>query len=253
PLEVVAVLVALEVVVAGLAEALPDRVGLVLADGAHGLPLALQALQLGRGRLPVDRVPDGLRLLAQSRLLREVRGPLLFALALVLLATREEHVGGLAEAPPDRLRLRPRHRSRRLPLRLQPLQLFGGLEPVGRLGEGLRPLAQRLLGLQVGEELGGLFREVRVAARLDLVAGRPEAIPEHLALFLRGFPGLLPAGVQVAQRYRGLLEVFRIEQRFRLHAQLFLHRYVGPPLPLGVLAELLPDRVEGLARALEPR
>ena len=75
PRVLVAVLVAVEEVVAGGAEPLPHRLGPALLDRPDRAPLGLQPLELGGGRLPVGGLPEGLGLLAEGLLLREVVAP----------------------------------------------------------------------------------------------------------------------------------------------------------------------------------
>ena len=134
--DLVAVVVALEELVGGGAEARPDRLGLVAAHRPDGLPLGLQPLHLGGRGFPLGRLGQGLGADAQGFLRGEVVGPGLLAVGQVLAALAR------------RTRCRPRGTAARdrdrLPVRRGPssCQAFcsswkraAALRPVGRLGE----------------------------------------------------------------------------------------------------------------------
>src|SRR4029077_4936401 len=141
------------------------------------LPLRLQPLHLARGGVPVDRVLDRLRLDDERFLLREVLGPDGLALGEVGVATGEEAIAGAAEALPDRLLLAAADRADRLPLGLQLLDLVGGLNPVGGVGERLGALTQGDLPGEVLAARLGLRREMRLAPRPRFVVRRLEPFP----------------------------------------------------------------------------
>ena len=92
---------------------------------------------------------------AQRFLLGEVGRPRLLAFGEVGVAPREELVAGVAETLPGGARVVARHGADLLPFLLQLLQLVGGLDPVGRIGERLGPLDQRQLAIEVGLALLG--------------------------------------------------------------------------------------------------
>src|SRR5262249_17488630 len=157
---------AIEEVVAGGAEALPDVVGLLLWDRADRLPLLLELLDRLAGLLPLRRLLERLDLDAELFLLRQVRAPLFVKLAEVLLRLLVDQIRRGLEARPQRLVLLLRRRARRLPTRLQILQQRGGatlvLDLVQHGGERLGFLAELL-------ELGDA-REAFPAVRLAELA-----------------------------------------------------------------------------------
>ena len=136
----VAPLVAFEERVTGGAEALPDGLRLVPAHGADRLPLGLQPSDLRGGPVPLAGGRELLGPGAERFLLREVRRPRFLAFRQVGVASREELVAGVAETLPGRARVVARDGADLLPLVLQLLQLVGGLDPVGRVGERLGAL-----------------------------------------------------------------------------------------------------------------
>src|SRR5262249_2567696 len=77
---------------AGGAEALPQRLVLLLGRRPQGLPLRLQPLDELRGRLPVRRAAQALHARAQLLFLALVLGPILVDLGVVQLALLEERV-----------------------------------------------------------------------------------------------------------------------------------------------------------------
>src|SRR5262245_15938744 len=123
------VVVALEELVGGGAEAVPDFVGLVAADGADRLPLGLPALHLAGGGIPLHRLGEDLGALAERFLLRHVLGPRLLAGGQILAAAREERVRGGAESLAELADGVARRRAQVLPRLLQLLESRGGAAP----------------------------------------------------------------------------------------------------------------------------
>ncbi len=176
--------------VAGGAEALPDRVGLALLDRTDRAPLGLELLDLERRLIPVARFGQRLGLRAQRILLREVVVPRGFALREILVAAREEPIARRAEPVPDRLFFSARHRADGFPLGLQLLDRVGGLNPRGRLGLRLGGLAERGLSRQVRRPLLRVGGEARLALGPDFVVRGLEPAPERIRLRARHISGL---------------------------------------------------------------
>ena len=122
--DLVAVLVALEEAIARGAEALPDRLGLVLLHRTDRLPLGLQLLDARPRRSPTRSSRRATPPRAERFLPGEVRGPRLLAMLQIVLAAREEAIAGGAEPFPDGLLMSARHRADGLPLGLQRLDLL---------------------------------------------------------------------------------------------------------------------------------
>ena len=174
--------VALEELVARGAEPLPQQLGAVAADRADRLPVGLELLDAGQRRLPVGRLGERLGLRAERFLLRRVLGPRLLQRGEVGLAAREERVAGGAEAARQLGDLVARRRAGGGPLRLQLLQRLRGRHPVGGLRQGLGRLAQRHARREVDGLLGRDQARLLVAARLQLVGGALEALPQRAAI-----------------------------------------------------------------------
>src|SRR4029079_1226432 len=126
---------------------------------------------------------------AQRLFLREIVRPDRLALREVGMPTREEAVARAAEPLPDRLFLAAAHRANRLPVRLQLLDLVGGLNPGGRVRQRLCAFAQRDLLREVAAACLGLRGEMRLAPGPRLVVRGLEAFPEELALRPRHIGG----------------------------------------------------------------
>ena len=174
------------------------------------------------------------------------------ALGEIGVAAREEAIAGGAEALPDRLLLAAADRADRLPLGLQLLDLVGGLNPVGRVGERLGALAERdLLREVLGARLG-LRREMRLAARPRLVVRRLEAAPQRFALRARHVGGLPPLLLQLAHLLGDRLGILDRLERLHLLAELLLDPDVRPALPVGDVAQLLHLRHQRGLRRLQP-
>src|SRR5439155_4062108 len=88
------------------------------------------------------------------------------------------------------------HRADRLPVDLQLSDFRGGRIPIYRLGERLRPDAQRFFLGQVFGPLLLTIREVRMAARKKAVAGEAKPLPDSLLLPARDRPDGFPLGLQ---------------------------------------------------------
>src|SRR6185503_17965060 len=168
------------------------------------------------------------------------------------VAAGEELVAGGAEPLPDRLLLAAADRTDRLPLRLELLDLVGGLDPVGRSRQHLGALAERDLARQVAGARFGLRREVRFAARPRRVVRRLEAAPQRLALRARHVGRLAPLRLQLAHVPGDLLGILDRLERFHLLAELLLDADVRPPLPVGDVAQLLHLRHQRGLRRLQP-
>src|SRR5262249_4995033 len=96
-LDLVAALVAIAEVIGRGAEPAPERFRLAAADRPDGLPLGLQAPELGRRPVPLARVGELFRPRTERFLLRLVRRPDFLALREILVAPREEVIAGIAE------------------------------------------------------------------------------------------------------------------------------------------------------------
>ena len=134
-----------------------------------------------------------------------------------------------------------------LPLGLQPLDLGGGLDPVGRVGQRLGAVAQRLLACEVRRALlvlRGQVRAVRANTSSCAVLNR-----RHIASpCARGASATcFHRALQLAHPAAGGLEVLFGLERLHLAAQLFLHLQVGPALPLVGVAQLLHARASVVA------
>src|SRR5262249_21758634 len=166
---------AIEEAIARRPEALPQRLRLPARRRPAAFPFGLQLLDRGRGRFPVGGVRERFGLLAERRFLLRVPAPLLVDAIEVLLASREEAIAGLTEGTPERRRVLARHRADLLPVGLEPPDHLRRLVPRSGLAErrGLR--AERPLLLEVA-------REVCVAPPAQLVASRPETLPQRLRL-----------------------------------------------------------------------
>ena len=116
----------------------------------------------------------------------------------VRLPAREEAVAGVAEALPDQLLLAARHDTDRLPLDLQPLDHFGGLDPAGRFGQRLGFLTERDLSGEILRAGLVLRRKVRFAAGPHDVVRRLETPPQRVALRARHIADLAPLFLQRA-------------------------------------------------------
>jgi hypothetical protein len=179
--DLVPVVVPLEEAVRRGAEAVPHDVGLVAAHGANRLPLGLQPLELGGGRVPVGRLGQHLGALAERFLLGEVVRPRLLAAGQVFAAAREERVARDAEPVRQLAAVVARDRPERLPLGLKRLEPSGGLAPFVRLRERFGFLDDRELLLEVPRALFAEPVEVRLAPAADEIGGRAEAIHSRCA------------------------------------------------------------------------
>src|SRR5207245_11409349 len=226
--------------------------GFGVAYGAYRPPLGLEPLHLRRGGLPVAGRHELLGPRAQCFLALEVRRPLVLAPVEVLLAPAEEAVRGPAKALPEGLGRLVRRGTDLLPLALQTPELVGGLQPVRRPGEGLRPADQLFLSLEIGLAFFLLLGEVGLEPRMELVARRLEAQPQRLGLIARGLPHLAPREVDLAEPPQRLLEVLLRQQRLRALAQLFLLGGVGPAGPFVGLTQLLGLREQRGPGRLQP-
>ena len=110
------------------------------------------------------------------------------------------------------LRVLPRDRADLLPFGLQLLQLVGGLDPVGRVGERFGALDERQLELEVGAALLGALREELARLGLNRVGGLAVAVPQRLRLRARRLGDLLPALLDLVQLVRGLLDVLGLRR-----------------------------------------
>ena len=197
----------------------------------------------------------------------EVGRPGFLALGEIGVAPGEEPVARVAELLPGGLGVLARHRTDLLPLGLQLLQLVGGLDPVGGVGELLGAGDERELLVEIALALLVAVREELAQPGLDRIGGLPVAMPEGLRLGARRFGHALPALLDVVELARRLVEILflrslgRVEpvldpQRFGLGNQLFLHGRVGEALPLVHLAQVVQlrrDHRGGGAQAFDQR
>ena len=244
PVDLVASFVALEEAIAGAAEAVPDRLGAVGSDLAGSLPVGLQLLDLGGGRLPVGRGGQGFGTHAQRLLGLEVSSPFVLAARTVLVAPGEELVAGLAEPLPQSLLLPAPCLADGLPLGLQRLDRLAGLDPVSRTGEGLGLHGQ-------GDLVLGILRVQRFQARARLVGRRLEPLPERLGPVGLGDRRGLPALHEIGERAGGRLGIGDLPQGLGAGAQLLLDVGVGPAHPLLAFAQLLDARRDPGADGLQ--
>src|SRR6185503_10468148 len=205
--DVVAVVVPLEELVGGGAEAVTDFLGLAAAHGADVLPGGLHPLEFRGRRIPLGGLAQLLCALDEGVLGGEVVRPDLLARREVLAAAREERVRRGAEALGQIAARIPRRGAGFLPGLLQFLEPRGRPRPVRRVGERFGFLDDRRALLQARAPLLAQLLEVRFAARPDEVRRRPEAIPEPLRRIARGFGDFLPLRVQFLQRPGGGAEV----------------------------------------------
>ncbi len=175
-------MVALEEPVGSAAETVPDRFGLVAPDRADRLPLGLQPLHLGGGRVPVGRLGQRLGALAERFLARQVLGPHLLPIGQILAAAREERVAR-RHGSAGRARARRRARSGR--------GCCHSTCSCWNRGAVLRPVGRRRQRLGLGDDRGPLlrWRRPRSSRRLakndfapaaDEIGRGPEPIPEPL-------------------------------------------------------------------------
>ena len=125
----------------------------------------------------------------------------------VRVAAREELVARVAEPLPGRAGVLRGTGADRLPLGLQLLQLVGGLDPVGGVGERLGAFDQRELAFEVGLALLDALREELARLGLDRIGGLTVAVPQRLRLRARRFGRLLPALLDLVQLARRLFDV----------------------------------------------
>ena len=116
-LEIVAVGVAVEELLARRVEARQEGLRAVALHRADLPPVRLDPLDLGQRLVPVGALDQRLDLGADGFLLLEVGHPDVLALGQVVLAPREEPVAGRAEPLPHGLLVTGRDRANRLPLR----------------------------------------------------------------------------------------------------------------------------------------
>src|SRR6185437_4765682 len=157
--------------------ALEPRLG-VPGDRADLLPARLDAAQRLASRLEVRDRQQLLRLDQQLLLAGLVLPETRVALVQVGVARREEGVLRALEPLPELvldLALRP---ARRLPLLHQVAETLRGARPIGRIGEALGLLDQRLLARAHLLALGVQLREVGLAALGEGGAGRAEPGPQ---------------------------------------------------------------------------
>ena len=120
---------------------------------------------------------------AERFLLRRVLGPRLLAATARSVLRRVKNVSQAVRKRRASSRdLVARRRTGGGPLRLQLLQRLGGRHPVGRLRQGLGRLAQRHARREVDGLLGRDQARLLVAARLQLVGGALEALPQRARL-----------------------------------------------------------------------
>jgi len=250
-LNLIAVLVAIEEPIAGGTEALPDSFRLRFPDWTDLLPLGLKLFQRRCGLIPIRRICDFFRRDAEGFLASQVGRPFFLPVLQIFLTTGEELIAGTAEALPDSFFVSPRDRTNGLPLRLQCLNLARGLHPVGRSGQRLDPLAQRLFANQITGPFFILGCEKRRRPSVDFILRNLETPPHRLALSPRRQRNLLPAGLQLPHPSPGDLEIRLRLQRFHLAADLFLHLQIGPALPFISVAQLLDARRQLGARLFE--
>src|SRR5262249_3397332 len=136
-LDLIAPLVSIEEGIAGAAEPLPQRFRLRPSNRADRLPFSLQPADFCGGAFPLHRNRELFGADAERFLLGKIGRPDFLALGEVGISPREERVARFPESLPGRPRILPWNRADRLPLALQLLQLFGRLDPVGRLRERL--------------------------------------------------------------------------------------------------------------------
>src|SRR5262249_21373888 len=153
-----------------------------LLDRTDVLPLALQSLDLRGGRVPVGRILQRLGAGDEPLFLAEVFTPHLLAFGEIGMTAREEAIARGAEAFPHRLLLPASDRTDGLPFSLQLLDLVGGANPVGRLGERLGSIAQRDFLREVLVADDRLLGEMCLALRPRLVVRRLEPLPQRFAL-----------------------------------------------------------------------
>ena len=161
------------------------------------------------GAIPLARVGEFFGAGAEGFLLGQVRRPGFLALGEIGVAAGEELVARLAEALPGGARVVARHGACLLPFLLQLLQLVGGLDPVGGIGQRLGPFDQRELAIEVALALFGADGEELARLGLDRIGGLPVAVPEGLRLGAGRLGDLLPALLDLVEIAGGLLDVVR--------------------------------------------
>ena len=169
-----------------------------------------------------------------------------------LLVGFEEGVARRAESLPDLIGPRLANRTDRLPLGLEPLDLLDACLPLGRLGDRLSLLADRLLARQVGRPLLLAMLQVFAPFGEEGVARGVEPVPQFLFLGTRRGTDRLPLGLQGLDGLRGLHPVGRGRQRLDLLAQRLLAGSIGR-LVLGDLGEVnVTAGAHGVGGRLEP-